>query len=127
MPQPLKRTFALYMESDEDDEDDEPLQNIDDVLTSIHLRYPLMNFPQYLDTLKERGIMYRLTAAHFDSTFYEEKVGMPEGAAYTFHSHVRNTHMKSERRKARRKVKGKKKAGVQAENREDEENLQALE
>ncbi|KAG1859857.1 hypothetical protein C8R48DRAFT_774573 [Suillus tomentosus] len=76
MPQPLKRTFALYMESDEEDKEGEPLQNINDVLMSIHLRYSLMNFPQYLVMLKERGII-----------FYEEKVGMLEGAAYTFHSH----------------------------------------
>ncbi|KAG1770347.1 hypothetical protein EV702DRAFT_1202395 [Suillus placidus] len=73
MPQPLKRTFALYMESDEESEDDEPLQNIDNVLTSIHLRYPAMNFLQYLDTLREHGILYLPTAAHFGSGFYKER------------------------------------------------------
>ncbi|KAG1839591.1 hypothetical protein C8R48DRAFT_679784 [Suillus tomentosus] len=108
-PQPLKRTFALFMESDEET-DDEPLQDIEAVLTSINSCYPAMNFPKYVNTLKERGIFYLSTAAHFNSQFYVEKVGMSEGAAFTFHTGICKAHMKDERRKARRKAKGKKKA-----------------
>ncbi|KAG1853935.1 hypothetical protein DFJ58DRAFT_728069 [Suillus subalutaceus] len=122
-PQPLKRTFALYMESNEET-DGEPPQDIDEVLASIHSCYPAMEFLQYVATLKEHGILYLPTAAHFSSKFYAEKVDMSEGAAFTFHSCVCKAHMKEERAKARRKAKGKMKA--QADNK-DKENSQALE
>lgn len=123
-PQPLKRTFAVYMESDEETDDEEPPQGIDDILTSIHSRYPAMNLPQYSSMLKEHGIFYLPTATHFSGRFYMEKVGMSEGAAFTFHTGVCNAHMKYVRAKARRKAKGKRKA--QSDNK-DKENLQALE
>ncbi|KAG1789842.1 uncharacterized protein HD556DRAFT_1446632 [Suillus plorans] len=110
VPQPLKRTFALYMESDEETDDDEPPQDIEDILTAIHSRYPAMDFPRYVHPLKEHGILYLPTAAHFGSKFYVEKVGMSEGAAFTFRTRVCQAHMKEERAKARRKAKGKKKA-----------------
>ena len=109
-PCSLKRTYALYMESDEESDDDEPPQAIEDVLARIHFRYPAMNFLQYSDTLKEHGIFYLQTAAHFDSKFYQEKVGMPEGVAITFCACMCKAHMKEARGKARRKSKGKMKA-----------------
>ncbi|KAG1756199.1 uncharacterized protein EDB91DRAFT_1241298 [Suillus paluster] len=109
-PQPLKRTFALYMDSDEESDNEELPQHIKNVLTNVHLRYPAMNFPQYADKLKDRGILYLPTPAHFGVRFYEETVGMPEGTAYTFQSCVSKTHMKAELAKGRRKAKGKKKA-----------------
>ncbi|KAG1890619.1 uncharacterized protein F5891DRAFT_1282558 [Suillus fuscotomentosus] len=123
-PQPLKRTFALYMESDEESDDEEPPKDIDDVITTIHSRYPAMDFPRYGDMLKERGILYLPTAAHFGSRFYVEKVGMSEGAAVTFHTRVCEAHMKEERARARRKAKGKQKARADDT---DKENIQALE
>jgi hypothetical protein len=55
------------MESDEDTDDDEPPKDIDDVLATIHSRYPDMDFPQFGNMLKECGILYLLTAAHFGS------------------------------------------------------------
>ncbi|KAG1876120.1 hypothetical protein C8R48DRAFT_768961 [Suillus tomentosus] len=122
-PRPLKRTFALYMESDEETDGDEPPQNIDEVLASINSRYPAMQFPQYAAALKEHGILYLPTAVHFSRKFYAQKVGMSEGAALTFHARVCKAHMKEERAKARRKAKGKKKA--RSDN-EDKENSQAL-
>jgi hypothetical protein len=115
--QPLERTYALYLESDEEtDEDEQPRDDIGDILTSIDLRYPALHFLQYMDKLKERGIFYLPTAAHFSSKFYVDKVGMSDGAAYTFHTHVCKAHMKGERAKVRRKAKGKKRARVQADN-----------
>jgi hypothetical protein len=120
-PRPLKRTFALYdMESDEETDDEEPPQNIDDILTNIHSRYPAMNLPQYSKMLKEHGIFYLPTAAHFSGKFYMENIGMSEGAAFTFHMGVCNAHMKEVRAKARRKAKGK--GRVRAED-NDKENL----
>ncbi|KAG2743430.1 hypothetical protein P692DRAFT_20878531 [Suillus brevipes Sb2] len=111
--QPLERTYALYLESDEEtDEDEQPRDDIGDILTSIDLRYPALHFLQYMDKLKERGIFYLPTAAHFSSKFYVDKVGMSDGAAYTFHTHVCKAHMKGERAKVRRKAKGKKRARV---------------
>jgi hypothetical protein len=124
-PQPLKRTFALYMESDEDTDGDEAPQDIDNILTTIHSRYPAMDFPRYVNPLKERGILYLPTAAHFSSNFYVEKVGMTEGAAFTFHTCVRQASMKEERAKARRKAKGKKRAQVAADDAE-KENVQVV-
>ncbi|KAG1848136.1 hypothetical protein C8R48DRAFT_778935 [Suillus tomentosus] len=126
-PKPLKRTYALYMESDEESDDDwQPPQSIDDVLAIIHARYPDMKFPQYVDKLKDRGILYLVTAAHFSIQFYEEKIGMPEGAAYMFHASVHKAHMKEQRRKMRRNAKGKRKARVQPDD-EDKENIHNLE
>lgn len=121
-PQQLKRTFALYMESDEESDNEEPPQHIKDVLANVHSRYPALNFPQYADKLKDRGILYLPTAAHFGIRFYEEKVGMPEGAAYTFQSCVSKTYINAELAKGRRKAKGKKKARAQPGD-EDEENI----
>ncbi|KAG1772182.1 hypothetical protein EV702DRAFT_1048661 [Suillus placidus] len=92
-PQALERTYALYLESDEETDEDEPPQDdIGDILTSIDLRYPALHFLQYKDRLKERGIFYLPTAVHF------------------------STHMKGEHAKARRKAKGKKRARVQTDN-----------
>ncbi|KAG1878468.1 hypothetical protein C8R48DRAFT_668563 [Suillus tomentosus] len=126
IPQPLKRTFALYMESDEETDDDEPLpQDIGNILTTIHSRYPAMDFPRYANPLKEHGILYLPTAAHFSSRFYVEKVGMTEGAVFTFHTGVCQAHMKEERAKARRKAKGKKKARAD-ETEKENINIQAL-
>jgi hypothetical protein len=95
------------MESDEETDDEELPQNIDDILTNIHSRYPAMNLPQYSKMLKEHGIFYLPTAAHFSGKFYMENIGMLEGAAFTFHMGVCNAHMKEVRAKARRKAKGK--------------------
>ncbi|KAG1875952.1 hypothetical protein C8R48DRAFT_768801 [Suillus tomentosus] len=108
VPQPLKRTYALYLENDDESSDDEPPQEIEDVVTSVHSRYPAMNFRQYIGKMKDRGIFYLSTAAHFNSGFYKEKIGMSEGAAYTFHSYVENAYMKAEHRKRGRNAKGKK-------------------
>jgi len=59
------------MESDkESDDNSQPPQGIDDVLASIHARYPAMEFPQYVDKLKDHGILYLVTAAHFNIQFY---------------------------------------------------------
>ncbi|KAG1797365.1 uncharacterized protein HD556DRAFT_1440922 [Suillus plorans] len=113
MPQPLKRTYALYMESDEESSNDEPPQIIGNFLTSVHSRYPAMNFLQYAGKLKDRGILYLPTAARFNVGFYQNKVGMPEGTALTFHSCVSKAYMRVERAKGRRKTKGKKKARAQ--------------
>ncbi|KAG1900469.1 uncharacterized protein F5891DRAFT_1227204 [Suillus fuscotomentosus] len=119
--QPLKRTFALYMESDEESDDDEPPQHIEDVLGTVHSHYPAMNFPQYVEKLMDHGIFYLPTAAHFSVGFYEDKVGMSEGSAYTFQSCVSKFHMKAELAKERRKAKGKKKARAH-DGDENEEN-----
>lgn len=110
MPQPLKRTYAIYMESDKESSDDEPPQIIENFLTSVHSHYPAMNFLQYACKLKDRGILYLPTAARFDTGFYQNRIGMPEGTALTFHSCVSKAYMKVERAKGRRKTKGKKKA-----------------
>jgi hypothetical protein len=94
VPQPLKRTYAIFLESDDESNDDEAPQTIEDVMTSVHSRYPAMNFFQYIAKLKDRGVLYLSTAAHFDSEFYKGKIGMSEGAAYTFHSYVANAYRK---------------------------------
>ncbi|KAG2084603.1 SNF2 family N-terminal domain-containing protein [Suillus discolor] len=73
-PQPLKRTYALYMESDEESSDDKPPQIIKDFLTSVHSRYSAMNLLQYASKLKYRGILYLPTTAGFDVGFYQNKV-----------------------------------------------------
>ncbi|KAG2049222.1 hypothetical protein BDR06DRAFT_1012328 [Suillus hirtellus] len=123
-PQPLKRTFTLYMESDEEMDGEKPPQDIDEVLACIHSCYPAMQFLQYVTALKEHGILYLWTAVHFSSKFYAQKVGMSEGAVLTFHTCVCKAHMKEERARVRRKAKGKKKART---DNEDKENSQAVE
>ncbi|KAG0696530.1 hypothetical protein DFH29DRAFT_879302 [Suillus ampliporus] len=108
-PQPLKRMFALYMESDEESDDNELLQVIEDVL--------------YLNKMKNCGILYLPTAAHFHVRFYEEKVGMPKGTAYSFQNYVSIAQTKVKCVKARRKAKGKKKARIQHDSNKDEGNI----
>jgi len=81
-----------------------------------------MNFPQYVEKLKNHGIFYLPTAAHFSVRFYEEKVGMSEGSAYTFQSCVSKSHTKVELAKERRKAKGKKKARAHDSD-ENQENV----
>ncbi|KAG2124950.1 hypothetical protein BD769DRAFT_1669111 [Suillus cothurnatus] len=108
VPQPLKRTYALYLENAGESSNDEPPQGIEDVVTNVHSRYPAMKFRQYIGKMKDRGILYLSTAAHFNSGFYKEKIGMSEGAAYTFHSYVENAYIKAEHRKRGRSAKGKK-------------------
>ncbi|KAG2359110.1 hypothetical protein BDR07DRAFT_1488623 [Suillus spraguei] len=78
-PRPLKRTYALYMESDEESDGDEPPQSIEDVLASVHSRYPALRFPEYIGKMKYHGIFYLPTAAHFDIVFYEKSVGEKQG------------------------------------------------
>ncbi|KAG0697889.1 hypothetical protein DFH29DRAFT_1003315 [Suillus ampliporus] len=121
-PRPLKRTYALYMETDKELDDDEPPRSIEDVLAGIHSRCPALNFPEYIGKMKEHGISYLPTAAHFNTGFYEETVSMPAGAAYTFQKCVSQTHMKVECVKERHKAKGKGRAQVQFDD-QDKENI----
>ncbi|KAG1822127.1 hypothetical protein EV424DRAFT_1539002 [Suillus variegatus] len=122
-PPPLKRTYALYLESDDESSDDEPPQDIEDVLTSAHSRYPTMNFPQYIGKLKDRGVLYLPTAAFFTTGFYKEQIGMSDGAACTFWNWVSKAYAKAERAKGRRKSKGKKKARSRHGDSEDQEDI----
>ncbi|KAG1861052.1 hypothetical protein C8R48DRAFT_673621 [Suillus tomentosus] len=122
-PPPLKRTYALYIESDDESSDDEPPQDIEDVLTSAHSCYPTMNFPQYIGTLKDRGVLYLPTAAFFTTGFYKEQIGMSDGAAHTFWNCVSKAYAKAERAKGRKKSKGKKKARSQHDDSEDQEDI----
>ncbi|KAG1765066.1 hypothetical protein EV702DRAFT_1204718 [Suillus placidus] len=91
-PWPLKRTYALYVESDKESDGDELPQSINDILVSVHSRYPAFNFPEYIRKMKDHGIFYLPTAAHFNIVFYEENVGMPAGAAYTFQVCFTSSH-----------------------------------
>ncbi|KAG2055070.1 hypothetical protein BDR06DRAFT_1046798 [Suillus hirtellus] len=97
-------------QSDDESSDNEPPQDIEDVLMSAHSRYPTMNFPQYIGTLKDRGVLYLPTAAFFTTGFYKEQIGMSDGAAHTFWNCVSKAYAKAERTKGRKKSKGKKKA-----------------
>ncbi|KAG2055208.1 hypothetical protein BDR06DRAFT_1046350 [Suillus hirtellus] len=109
-PLPLKQTYALYIESDDESSDNEPLQDIKDVLTSAHSCYPTMNFPQYIGTLKDCGVLYLPTTAFFTTGFYKEQIGMSDGAAHTFWNCVSKAYAKAECVKGRKKSKGKQKA-----------------
>ncbi|KAG1868168.1 hypothetical protein C8R48DRAFT_771865 [Suillus tomentosus] len=122
-PPPLKRTYALYMDSDDESSDDEPPQDIEDVITSVHSRYPTINFPQYIGKLKDHGVLYLPIAAYFTTGFYKEQIGMSDGAAHTFQNCVSRAYVKAERAKGRKKIKGKKKARAQHDESGDEENI----
>ncbi|KAG1743268.1 uncharacterized protein EDB91DRAFT_1081207 [Suillus paluster] len=69
VPQPLKRTYALYMENDKESDNDQPLQGIDNVLASIHARYPAMEFLQYAD--KPEGSWHTLSG---DSSTFQYSI-----------------------------------------------------
>jgi len=58
--------------------------NIRDVLNSLHLRYPALNYPQYEERLRTHEIRELADVSKFDATFYNSKVGMDYGAAYLF-------------------------------------------
>jgi hypothetical protein len=121
-PAPLKRSYALYKESDDESSDDKLPQDIKDVLTSVHSRYPTINFPQYIGKLKDHGVLYLPIATFFTAGFYKEQIGMSDGAAYTFQNCVSKAYVKGERAKGRKKIKGKK-ARAQHDESEDEENI----
>ncbi|KAG1717455.1 hypothetical protein EDD22DRAFT_964735 [Suillus occidentalis] len=70
--QPLERTYALYLESDEETDEDEPPQDdIGDILTSIDLCYPALRFLQYVTTwivlLRQSNIGVRDRGSRRDS------------------------------------------------------------
>ncbi|KAG1811108.1 uncharacterized protein BJ212DRAFT_1302029 [Suillus subaureus] len=76
-PQPLKRTFVFYMESDKESDNEE--------LPSAYQGHSCQS--------------------HFGIRFYEEKVGMPEGAAYTFQSCVSKTYINAKLVKGEERLK----------------------
>jgi hypothetical protein len=96
----LARQFALYLESDDDDEVD-----IKELLDTLAAKFTSLNFHQYEHRLRRLGISYLIIAAMFDLEFFVSKVGMSEGAARLFCYHV-------VKEMGKRKGRGKKKSHV---------------
>jgi len=100
------------------DENDNPI-SISQILSSLHATYPALNYLQYEDTLRERGICYAINIGGLDSDFFVNKVGMAEGAVGLFLEQATKQIRKEGRGRARRKMKGKKRARTEG----DKENI----
>ncbi|KAJ6524180.1 hypothetical protein B0H19DRAFT_972217, partial [Mycena capillaripes] len=71
--------------SDEDsDSDDDDMLTVSAVLEELHQKYPALNYPQYVDALALKGIVYAATVVDFSKDYYKENVGMADGAIATF-------------------------------------------
>jgi hypothetical protein len=104
--------FPAYA-SDSDDDDD-PI-SISTILSSLHATYPALNYPQYADTLRLRGICYAVNVSGLDNDFFIYKVGMAEGAIRIFLDQAKRQIEKEKRNKARRRMKGKKRAHIESD------------
>ncbi|THU97007.1 hypothetical protein K435DRAFT_857992 [Dendrothele bispora CBS 962.96] len=92
---PLDLTYAA---------DDELIQypSIDILLADLHQVMPVLNYPQYKDTLVAKGVAYVDVVDTQDRSFYTDIIGMPLAALDNFLSHAT--------RLTRRAKKGKGKA-----------------
>lgn len=80
-----KRTRNIESSSDEEVSKEGTAIPIEEVLASLHLKRPTLNYPQYKTVLKKAGVIYASTALDLDPAFYEGKeIGMPRGAVGDF-------------------------------------------
>ncbi|KAJ6624469.1 hypothetical protein B0H10DRAFT_2006118 [Mycena sp. CBHHK59/15] len=77
---PTSRKHA-HEESSDDDND---VLTIADVLQELHKKFPALDYPQYADALKEKGIIYATSVLDFDNLYYKDNVGMADGAIGQF-------------------------------------------
>jgi hypothetical protein len=96
------------------DEDEDPT-SISAVLSSLHARYPALNYLQYEATLRQHGICYAINVSSLDSDFFINRVGMAEGAIGIFMDQARKQIKMEAQRKARRRIKGKKRARIESD------------
>ena len=111
---PMARKRAHEESSDDDSDDDDDALTIADVLQELHKKFPALNYPQYTEALKEKGIIYATSALDFDNLYYKDSVGMADGAIGQF---VKRT---GKMVKAAKKRNGKKRARTGDDN--DKEN-----
>ncbi|KAJ6614275.1 hypothetical protein B0H10DRAFT_1803816 [Mycena sp. CBHHK59/15] len=97
---PTSRKHA-HEESSDDDND---ALTIADVLQELHKKFPALDYPQYADALKEKGIIYATSVLDIDNLYYKDNVGMADGAIRQFVKHT------GKMVKAAKKRNGKKRA-----------------
>lgn len=77
---------------------------IEEVLASLHLKRPALNYPQYKTALKQAGIFYSSAVLDFDQAFYEgREIGMPRGAVGDFLRAVKGAVQKEKNRYPKRR------------------------
>jgi hypothetical protein len=106
-PEPLLSTYPSNS-----DEDDDPM-SIPELLYSLHVTYPRLNYLQYGKILKQRGIRYAINASGLDEDFFVNRIGMTEYAAGIFLERARKQCLKERREKATRKMRSKKRARLE--------------
>ncbi|KAJ7246717.1 hypothetical protein C8J57DRAFT_1241355 [Mycena rebaudengoi] len=70
--------------SDDDSDDDGDVLLVSDVLRALDEKYPALNYLQYAESLKAKGIVYARSALDFDKGYYKQSVGMADGAIGNF-------------------------------------------
>jgi len=103
---PSKRRRDPSSDEDSDSDDDDGL-TVAAVLEELHQTFPALNYPQYVDALAAKGIVYASSALEFDKTYYKENVGMADGAIKKF--------LKKSGKMVNKKRHGKKRARVSSE------------
>jgi hypothetical protein len=111
---PTARKRAHEESSDDDSDEDDEALTIVDVLQELHKKFPALNYPQYAEALKEKGIIYATSALDFDKLYYKDSVGMADGAIGQFVKRV------GKMVRAAKKRNGKKRARTGDDN--DKEN-----
>jgi hypothetical protein len=102
------RKRAREVSSDEESDDDDPLR-ISDVLRELHEKFPDLDYMQYAEALRAKGIVYASSALEFGKTYYKENVGMADGAIGGFIKRAEKMV------KAAKKRNGKKRARTSVE------------
>ncbi|KAK7021410.1 hypothetical protein VNI00_017361 [Paramarasmius palmivorus] len=74
---------------------------IDKVLTTVHAKFPLFNYPQYRESLVNEGLFYGFCFQDFDESFFQEKIGMVAGAVRPLLHELGVQHERKEEKRAR--------------------------
>ncbi|KAJ7165220.1 hypothetical protein C8R46DRAFT_900628 [Mycena filopes] len=82
LPTSRKRAHTALSDDESSDEDD--ALTIGDVLADLHKRYPVLDYPQYTEALKAKGIVYASSAVGFETPYYRDTIGMADGAISIF-------------------------------------------
>ncbi|KAJ7077933.1 hypothetical protein C8R44DRAFT_910695 [Mycena epipterygia] len=102
---PTSRKHAREESSDDESDDDIDALKIEDVLQELHQRYPALNYLQYAEALKAKGIIYANSALDFDNLYYKDNVGMADGAIGNFVKRARKMVKDAKKRNGKKRAK----------------------
>lgn len=80
----ITRQYALFLDFDEESDGDECELTVQRLLEFLHVKYPVLNYLRFQESLQALGINYLATAAILDASFFMRKVGMSRETAHIF-------------------------------------------